>query len=367
MVKAIGFSSIKFFLLAAICIGWPGTTPAGEYILGADVSSHAEQVDQGIVYVDTDGERKDLLALLKNHGFNYIRLRTFVEPLNDYGYASDDSCPGKAEAYNDRDHVVELAIKVKAAGMGLFLDFHYSDTWADPNKQVIPQAWRGAATLDELAALVGDYTTDVLQALVAAGAAPDMVQVGNEITPGMLIHVPTAETDCYGNGSVPHTGPNGSAADWNNLATLLSAGIEATRAVLPDARIMLHTENTADYDAVVAWFGKALELGLEFDIIGLSAYSHWHGPADQWRPNITNLAAAFPGLEFSIVEYSDQKQLPNDIMRELPDGRGIGTFIWEPTLSGPWGEPLFDREAKVLTAKPEAFSVYDGITRPEEK
>ena len=154
-----------WFILAMACAGQNGFVPPGEYILGADVSSMAEQEDRGIVFVDTDGVEKDLLSLLKNHGFNFIRLRTFVEPLNDYGYASDDSCPGKAEAYNDRDHIVALARRVKDAGMGLLLDFHYSDTWADPGKQVIPEAWRGAETVDDLARYVSDYTTDVMQAI----------------------------------------------------------------------------------------------------------------------------------------------------------------------------------------------------------
>jgi arabinogalactan endo-1,4-beta-galactosidase len=367
VVKSTGCCNrAQSLLLAAILFGWPSLAPAGDYILGADVSSLAEQVDQGIVFVDTDGEQKDLLSLLKNHGFNYIRLRTFVEPLNDYSYASDDSCPGKAEAYNDRDHIVEMARQIKAAGMGLLLDFHYSDTWADPSKQVIPEAWRGAETVDELATYLRDYTTDVMRALASAGVVSDMVQVGNEITPGLLIHVPTAETDCYGNGSVPHTGPNGSAADWESLATLVRTGIEAVTAVQPNARIMLHIENTSDYDGIVAWVENALDHGLEFDILGLSAYERWQGPAGQWRQTFTDLAATFPDLDFSIVEYGDAKQLVNDIMRGLPANQGIGAFIWEPALSGPWGKSMFEREGKVMTAKSEAFAVYDRIARSEE-
>ena len=139
------FLGILSGLLAAAFLQ-TGTASADTFILGADISSVAEQEDRGVVFVDTDGEQKDLFTLLKNHGFNYIRLRTFVEPLNDYGYASDDACPGKAEAYNDRDHIVQLARRVRDAGMGLLLDFHYSDTWADPGKQVIPEAWRGAGS-----------------------------------------------------------------------------------------------------------------------------------------------------------------------------------------------------------------------------
>lgn len=343
-----------------------GSASADDYIIGADVSSLAEQEDRGIVFVDTDGVQKDLLTLLKSHGFNFIRLRTFVDPLNDYGYASDDACPGKAKAYNDRDHIVALAQRVKAAGMGLLLDFHYSDTWADPGKQVIPEAWRGAESISELAAFVSDYTVDVMQALKQAGVLPEVVQVGNEITPGMLIHVPTEETDCFGNNSVPHAGPNGSAGDWNGLATLLDAGIEAVKSVHSNARIMLHIENTADFDEVVSWVNKAHGNGLEFDILGLSAYEHWQGPSSQWRQTFTDLATTFPDLELSVVEYGDARQLVNDIMLGLPGGRGMGTFIWEPTLTGPWGEAIFERQGNVLTARADAFAVYDRIARQIE-
>src|SRR5690606_21938685 len=118
-------------------------------------------------------------------------------------------------------HLVAFAQQVKAAGMGLLVDFHYSDTWADPGKQIIPEQWRDAQTIDELADYVRLYTTDVLLALVSANARPDMVQVGNETTPGMLIHVPTADTDCWGNGAT--TNPRGiggqaSNQNWDNLA-----------------------------------------------------------------------------------------------------------------------------------------------------
>lgn len=198
---------------------------AAAFILGADISGVAESVDNGAIFIDTDGQEKDILSLLKNHGFSYIRLRTFVDPLAPFGYGSNNSCSGKSEAYNDRDHIVGFARAVKAAGMGLLLDFHYSDTWADPGKQVIPESWRGAASVDDLADIMKAYTVDVMQALADAEALPEIVQIGNEITPGMLIHVPTPETDCFGNRSARNPEVNGSAQDWDNLSTLLRAGM----------------------------------------------------------------------------------------------------------------------------------------------
>jgi arabinogalactan endo-1,4-beta-galactosidase len=340
----------------------PATPPfTGNFILGADLSSVQEAVDGGAVYIDTDGEQKDLLALLQNHGFNYVRLRTFVNPLAPYGYASASGCRAKAEAYDDRDHTVEVARTVKAAGMGFLLDFHYSDTWADPGKQVIPEAWRGAQSVAELATQVRAYTVDVLTALAAARALPDMVQVGNEITPGMLIDVPTANTDCYGSNSQLNPRVNGSQANWDNLATLLSAGIAGVRQVSPSIRVMLHIENTGNPGGVIAWVQNAQQRGVAFDVLGLSAYEKYQGPADAWQGTLTRLANTFPALSFAIAEYNPDRRLLNDIMRSLPDGRGLGTFFWEPTQSGDWGNALFTRQGNRNSANAADFTEYDQM------
>ncbi|HTV21780.1 MAG TPA: glycosyl hydrolase 53 family protein [Polyangiaceae bacterium] len=342
----------------------PPTTPTpfnGTFILGADISSIPETLGFGTVFVDTDGTEKNMLDLLKAHGFNYVRLRTFVNPLAAYGYGSGNGCTAKTEAYTDRDHTVAFAREVKAAGMGLLVDFHYSDTWADPGKQVIPEQWRGAQSVDELATLVRDYTTDVVTALVAAGARPDMVQVGNEITPGMLIHVPTATSDCYGNNSQVNAAVNGSANDWDNLAALLRAGIEGVHAVDETIDIMLHVENTESLGGVTSWVRDAEERGVVFDVLGLSAYEAFQGPSTAWRATLQGLAANFPELSFAIAEYNPERRLLNDIMRELPDGRGLGTFFWEPTQSGSWGAAIFDWQGNRATARAADFAEYDQM------
>jgi arabinogalactan endo-1,4-beta-galactosidase len=341
----------------------PTTPPVfdGSFILGADISSVPEVADFGAVFVDTDGAQKTMLDLLKAHGFNYVRLRTFVDPLAEYGYGSGNGCNAKAEAYTDRDHTVAFAREVKAAGMGLLVDFHYSDTWADPGKQVIPELWRGAASVEALAGLVQAYTTDVMAALVAAGARPDMVQVGNEITPGMLIHVPTATTDCYGNNSQVNAAVNGSAANWDNLAALLRAGIDGVRAVDETIDIMLHVENTESLAGVTSWVRDAEQRGVEFDVLGLSAYEAFQGPSTAWRATLQGLASNFPELSFAIAEYNPQRRLLNDIMRELPDGRGLGTFFWEPTQAGSWGAAMFDWQGNTATARAEDFAEYDQM------
>jgi arabinogalactan endo-1,4-beta-galactosidase len=340
-----------------------GARPFAGFILGADISSADEAIDGGALYIDTDGQQKSLLALLQNHGFNYIRLRTFVNPLAQYGYASGSGCTQKAEAYADKDHTIAFAQQVKAAGMGLLIDFHYSDTWADPGKQVIPEAWRGLSSIDALAEQVRAYTVDVVAALVAAGARPDMVQVGNEITPGLLIHVPTANTDCYGNNSVVNQAVNGSQNNWDNLAALLRAGITGVRSVDPSIQVMLHIENTESVAGVSSWVRNAQQRGVAFDVLGLSAYEAFQGPSSAWRGTLEQLAQDFPTLGFAIAEYNPQRRLLNDIMRELPDGRGRGTFFWEPTQSGAWGAAMFSFQGDRLSANAADFAEFDQIKR----
>jgi len=342
----------------------PVTPPARpSFVLGADLSSVQEAVENGAVFVDTDGAQKSLIALLANHGFNYVRLRTFVEPTAPYGYASGDGCQAKAEAYDDVAHTIEFAREVKAAGMGLLLDFHYSDTWADPGKQVIPRAWRGAQSVAALATQVQAYTVDVLQQMVAAGVHPDMVQVGNEITPGLLIHVPTAQTNCFGSNSAPNPGVNGSAGNWDNLATLLRAGIAGVHQVDSTMRVMLHIENFESERGVLDWVRNAQSRGVEFDVLGLSAYEQYQGPANAWRGTVQDLTVQLPDLSFAIAEYNPQRRLLNDIMHEVPAGRGLGTFFWEPTQSGDWGNSMFDRQGNTFTARAVDFAEYDQLRR----
>ncbi|WP_437874550.1 glycosyl hydrolase 53 family protein [Sorangium sp. So ce513] len=347
--------------------GGMGGTPVFEpsFILGADISSVQEAVDNGARYTDTDGNEKGMLDLLKNHGFNYIRLRTFVDPGANYGYAfgTGGSCE-KREDYCDKDHTIEFGKQIKAAGMGFLLDFHYSDTWADPGKQIIPEAWRNAQSIAEMAGLLKAYTKDVVAALVSEGARPDMVQIGNEITPGMLIHVPSASTDCWGNNSVVNPrGLTGRATNqnWDNLAALLKAGIEGVKEVDDTIKIMLHVENTEDVNGVTWWVNSAKSRGVEFDVLGLSCYTAFQGEPEVWEGTFNTLAETFPDLSFAIAEYNPERTRANQIMRDLPDGRGLGTFFWEPTQSGSWGSSLFTQQGGAYRANRDAFAEFDAI------
>ncbi|BCD99291.1 hypothetical protein MARGE09_P3492 [Marinagarivorans cellulosilyticus] len=340
----------------------------GDFILGMDISYWSEQLDQGAIYIDTDGQEKDLLELLKNHGINFIRLRTFVDPTSPHGYTStaggaNAGCHGKAQAYNGKEDIVRTAKRIKAAGMGFLLDFHYSDTWADPGKQVIPDAWRNSNSIEALAQQVRLYTMDTLEALRAENALPNMVQIGNESTPGLLVHSATNATDCWGNNSIAHTGPNGAANNnnWGNLATLLKAGIAGVNSVGANIKTLLHIENFHHPDGLEWWVDSALAQGVAFDVLGLSAYEEFQGPASEWRTTMQRISSRYPQLSFSFVEYNPRGRLLNDIMHELPDNRGLGTFFWEPTESGFWGNALFTQQGNRYQANPEDFAVYDQI------
>ena len=331
-------------------------------MLGVDISSVPEAIDQGAMYFDTDGTEKPVLEILENHGFNAVRLRTFVDPMAMYGYAyGDGSSCLKRDSYCDITHTLQFGKQIKEAGMDLLVDFHYSDTWADPGKQIIPEAWRNAETIEELASLLKDYTRESISILVDGGARPDVVQIGNEITPGMLIHVPTPETDCWGNNSARNE-LNGSTSNWENLAALLRAGIEGVREVDPSIRTMLHIENTDDPGGAVFWVEQAMDHEVDFDILGVSCYPAYQGPPSVWAETLDRLSARFPDLSFVVAEYGPEPEAVMDVLTDLPDDRGIGSFRWEPTQSGSWGPSMFTVQGKNYFANEEDFAIYDAIS-----
>jgi beta-galactosidase len=301
-------------------------------MVGADVSFLLQLEDRGMRFSDSAGAAatkdagtkdaaikgattKDAISILKDHGFNYIRLRTFVDPARDSGYS-----PGKG--FCDLAHTKLMAARVKAAGMKLLLDLHYSDTWADPGKQFKPAAWRGLS-FEAMKATLYDYTRKVLLELQAQGTTPDMVQVGNEINHGILW-------------------PEGSILHPDSLAQLLSAGIAAVKSVDPSIVIMLHIALGGQNDESVFFVEQMLERGVHFDVIGLSYYPKWHGTLDDLRDNLTDLVRRY-GKEVIVVEYSARKEEVNRIAFSLPDGKGKGTCVWEPLNT--W-EAVFDKDGK---------------------
>ncbi len=187
-----------------------------------------EDEANGATYYD-QGQEKDIFRILKDYGFNYIRLRVFVNPASPHGYAARSK-----EAFCDAAHTLAMAKRVRAAGMGLLVDFHYSDTWADPGHQFKPAAWE-KLDLAALKKAVYDHTHSVLSALREQGTSPDMVQTGNETSNGMLW-------------------PDGRAKEhFDNFAELLKSGIAAARAVDPKIKIVLHHDK-GNNNKIVRWW-----------------------------------------------------------------------------------------------------------------
>ncbi len=318
------------------------------YIIGADISSVPASEARGIKYSD-NGVQKDILQILKDHGFNYIRLRLFVEPANQGGYSRQGYC-GLAQT-------IAMARRVKASGMGLLLDFHYSDTWADPGKQTKPLAWR-EMPLEQLVKTMHDYTQDVIAQLKAAGGEPDMAQIGNEITPGLLLNAMPGGRGGGGPRSVS-TQPEGSARNWDILSSLLKAGISGVKDVDPRILIVLHIDKGGDNAASRSWVDAALAHGVSFDILGESCYTRYQGPPASWKANFDDLAARYPKLSFIVAEVAYEIPESNEIMRALPDHRGLGAFVWEPTQSGN-RQQLFDFNGAVI---PEKMAQYDKVVK----
>ncbi len=296
-------------------------------MLGADISFLPQLEDRGMNFSDK-GMGKDPILILKDHGFNYVRLRVFNDPARDSAYS-----PGKG--FCDLAHTLQMAKRVKAAGMKLLLDIHYSDTWADPGRQTKPAAWRNLSFADLKKALF-DYTVEVVTALKKQGTMPDMVQVGNEINHGLV----------WPEGSINHP---------DSMAQLISAGVAGVKAVDPSTVIMLHIALGGQHDEAIFFLDQVLERKVPFDVIGLSYYPQWHGTVADLQANMNDLVKRY-GKSVIVAEYSARKEDVNKVAFELPGQQAKGTFIWEPLNR--W-ESVFDKEGKANAM----MAVYDDIGR----
>ncbi len=300
-------------------------------IRGMDISSLPKDEDHGAVYRYANGHRGDAVRILADAGITHARLKVWVNP---------------ADGYNTKKQILPLARRLKKAGIGIWVDFHYSDTWADPSKQFKPAAW---ADLDVtgLTRAVYDHTADVLGALRRQGTPADLVQVGNEINGGML----WPEGKNWGEDS----------GGWENLAGFLKAGLTAARDTTPRVRTMLHIASGGDNATSRYWFDNAVALGLDFDIIGQSYYPFWHGTLEAAAANFADLTnrygkpvviaeTAYPfSLESEDADNDtmyDTSQLTAgfpatpqgqaawlraaaDLMAGVPSGQGLGYCYWE--------------------------------------
>lgn len=349
-----------------------------KYIVGADISRFQEYESYGTRIFDVDGTEKDIFTLLRDHGFNAIRLKTFLSPKAAYGYAAQ-GCGQDSEAFGDKEHVVAYAQKVKKAGFTFLLDIHYSDVWADPDTQIIPERWRGVQSADAMADSVYAYTYDLMNSLKQVNALPDMVQVGNEITNGMLRDLPTSNTNCWGdnvqlapnsvNGVMnKQQNPNGIA----NTAKYLAAGSRAVKAFETSShkiKTVFHIESPQNATTVNWWMSSIIKMEkVSPDVMAFSAYTAYqHGSPDTWKSLMSSLASSYPNLEFLIAEYNGgtgkniygydgSRAKTHQIMEQVP--RGLGAFFWEPASYGEWGSALMDWDGNTLKANPKAFDEY---------
>lgn len=282
-------------------------------MLGADISFLPQLEARGIKFTDK-GVQKDAIQILKDHGFNYVRLRIFNDPARDSGYSPK-------QGFCDLPHTLAMAKRVKAAGMKLLLDFHYSDYWADPEKQYKPAAWRGQS-FPQLKNSLSAYTKSVIKALKDQGTSPDMVQIGNEINHGIVW-------------------PEGHVSNLDSLAQLIKAGTDATLEVDPSIQMMLHIALGGQADESKFFVDEMLKRGVHFDVIGQSYYPKWHGTLSDLENNLTNLSNKYGDV--ILVEYSQLKADVNEIAFNLPNRKGKGTCIWEPLNT--W-EKIFDADGK---------------------
>jgi arabinogalactan endo-1,4-beta-galactosidase len=308
---------LTLLLLPAFC---HAEDPA--FYLGADLSMLQFIEDHGVQYKDA-GQEKDALLIFKNHGFNTIRLRLFVNP---------DGTRGQV---NTLPYTVGLAQRVKKNGFHFLLDFHYSDGWADPGKQTMPAAWKNLSHA-ELVQCLHDYTREALDEFRKAGCPPDMVQIGNEITNGM----------CW-----PEGGPL-KDEKWDSFIDLLHAGTRAVREASGSNRIkiILHIDHGWNNKVSRWFFDHVRSQNVDFDIIGLSFYPFENASLAGLQENLADLARNC-GKDIMVTETAcywrgdkpaepgqpytpeTQKIFLEKLLRTVaatPGGRGKGLFYWAP-------------------------------------
>lgn len=286
---------------------------------GADVGWLPQMEATGYQFYDANGTKKDCLQLLKDRGINTIRLRVWVNP-------SDD----KASGHCSKEETVAMAVRAQKMGMRIMIDFHYSDSWADPGKQNKPLAWKNHS-FSELLNDVYAHTEDVLKALKKAGVTPEWVQIGNEIPGGMLW-------------------PEGSTDNFSQLAQLLNKGYDATKAVDKKIKVIVHLDEGNNSGKFRWFFDNAKANHVKYDVIGMSYYPFWI--KSDYKENIGDLAnnlkdmSARYNKEVMVVEVGGDytlEQNTHDMLvavikavKAVPNNKGLGVIYWEPEGEKSW-------------------------------
>ncbi len=286
---------------------------------GADIGWLPQMEASGYRFYDSNGTQKPCLQLLKDRGINTIRLRVWVNPSND---SINGHC-SKAET-------IAMALRAKEMGMRIMIDFHYSDSWADPSKQTKPAAWN-AHNFTTLLNDVYAHTFDVVDGLRAAGVTPEWVQIGNEIIGGMLW-------------------PDGSTNNFAQLVQLINKGYEATKAVDPNIKVVVHIDQ-GNNNARFRWFFDNINsYGAKYDVIGASYYPFWinsdyTATINDLGNNLKDMANRYDkevmvvevGGDFTLVQNTyDMLAAVINAVRNVPNNKGLGVIYWEPEGEKSW-------------------------------
>lgn len=313
---------IIVIIISTIVIGCAtrqDTTNKITFAKGADVSWLPQMEATGYVFYDENGTKKDGLQILKEKGMDAIRLRVFVNPNDD-----------KASGHCSKEETVVMALRAQKLDMRVMIDFHYSDSWADPAKQFKPKAWENHS-FSELLNAVYNHTYEVINALKIAGVTPEWVQIGNEIPGGMLW-------------------PEGSTENWHQLGQLLNKGYEGVKAVNNNIKVIVHVDEGNNKEKFNTFFDNATQQKVKYDIIGLSFYPYWIKKdyteviAD-FEENLNELSKKY-NKEVMVVEVGGEDyKIENtkallvetiNAVRKVPNKKGLGVFYWEPQGAKSW-------------------------------
>lgn len=297
----------------------PNPTPTYNFAKGADVGWLSQMEATGYRFYDADGTEKNCLQLLKDRGMNTIRLRVFVNPSND-----------RINGHCSKDETVAMAVRAKNLGMRVMINFHYSDTWADPGHQNKPAAWV-SHSFTTLLSDVYNHTFEVLTALKTAGVTPEWVQIGNEIPGGMLW-------------------PEGNSTNFAQLAQLLNKGYDATKAIDPTIKVVVHIDQGNNNSRFRWFFDNARNNNVRYDVIGLSYYPYWLNSdytmtiADL-QNNLNDMVSRYNkevmvvevGGDYTLVQNTkDMLTATINAVRNVPNQKGLGVIYWEPEGEKTW-------------------------------
>ncbi len=272
------------------------------FIVGADVSSVLSLEESGVVFRDAAGQPADLFVVLKDHGFTDIRVRVWNDPFDEYGN-------GYGGGNVNAERATIIGKRATAAGLNVLVNFHYSDFWADPGKQIAPKAWAGLS-IDEVTGAVFEFTRDTLTLMRDQGVAVTMVQVGNETNTGVA-----------------------GFTDWPGMCAIFNAGAAAVREVLPRAQVAVHFANP-EVEGSYAHIARTLhEHSVDYDVFASSYYPFWHGTTENLTALLKDIAETY-GKQVIVVETSwvstldDADGYPNMVK----DASEVATFA--PSVQG---------------------------------